>query len=822
MADKFYDFSAQFTDNARDSLQQAEKIARSLGSPYIGTEHLLLGVLSQNSSVGAQLLQEAGVTLDRAQTALNLTPRTLIVGTGIRGLSETAKLTLKMSCDIAQEFHQDFCGTEHILYSILSQKNARATVLLKDMNVPITVLTADIEDYLRHQQQSFGLNSGSPHVKKRPSKKNALNTYGVDITQLARQKKLDTVIGRDRQIERMITILSRRTKNNPVLIGEPGVGKTAIVEGLAQRIVSEQVPEHLLDRKIIQLDLASMIAGTKYRGEFEERIKKVMNDIMVDDKAIVFIDELHVLVGAGSAEGSMDAANILKPALARGKFRLIGATTIEEYRQNIEKDAALERRLQAIIVPEPSTQETVAILKGLKHHYESHHNVLISDSVIEKTVSLAERYVTERFMPDKAIDVLDDAASRLRVKHATLAPERRKVEREINHLNAKMDEAVSSEDYQRAALYKTRISQLTNKLSTQKTQKPKKPVSLEEQDVASAIATMTGIPVSQLVAREAKRLRDLEKHLRRYIIGQEEAIAAVARSIRRSRSGISSTKRPISSFIFMGPTGVGKTELSKVLAREVFGSEKALIKIDMSEFGDRHTAARLIGAPAGYVGYDDSNQLTDKVRRQPYSVILFDEIEKAHPDVLQLLLQILEDGSLTDGKGRHVNFSHSVIILTSNIGAEAMQKEASLGFRAQSKKDTDDLRDLHERNSDVARDRLKQIMRPELINRFDNIIVFKALTKREIRRILDVLMTDLQERLMAKGLRVVLSSAAKNMLIEKGYDEFNGARPLRRAIEDLVEHPIAEGVLSDTFTPGSVLEATVKNNHIVVSLKKEE
>lgn len=823
MADKFYDFSAQFTDHARNSLQRAELIAKGLGSSYIGTEHLLLGVLSQPSSVGAQLLQEAGVTLDRAQTALNLTPRTLLVGTGLRGLSETAKLTLKMSWDVAQEFHQEYCGTEHILYSILTQQNARATVLLKDMNIPLNVLTADIEEYLRHQQHSFGMdNSEISTTKKRTIKKSALHTYGIDLTDLARHKKLDTVIGRDQQIERMVTILSRRTKNNPVLIGEPGVGKTAIVEGLAQRIVSEQVPEHLLDRKIIQLDLAGMIAGTKYRGEFEERIKKVMSDILADDKTIVFIDELHLLVGAGSAEGSMDAANILKPALARGKFRLIGATTIEEYRQYIEKDAALERRLQTIMVPEPHHHETVAILKGLKHHYEQHHGVKITDEMIEKTVYLADRYVTERFMPDKAIDVLDEASSRVRVKHATIAPERRKIEREINHLNSKMDEAVAAEDYQRAALYKTRISQLTNTLQSKVHTKPRRTVELEEKDVAAAIATMTGIPVTKVVAKEAKRLQNLEKHISRFIIGQKEAVRAVSRSIRRSRSGIATTKRPISSSIFMGPTGVGKTELAKVIAREVFGSEKSLIKIDMSEFGDRHTAARLIGAPAGYVGYDDSNQLTDKIRRQPYSVILFDEIEKAHPDVLQLLLQILEDGTLTDSKGRHVNFSHSIIILTSNIGAEAMQKEASLGFRVKTRQDMDELASVHQHNNDIAYQSLKRIMKPELINRFDNIIVFKALTKREVRAILEVLLKDLQSRLMNKGLRLIVTSAVKNKLIKEGYDEYNGARPLRRAIENLLEHPIAEGILSDRFLAGSILEASIKDGDIIIKTVKEE
>ncbi len=820
MPESFQEFVDRLTDNARASLQQAEVIARGLGSAYVGTEHLLLGLLSQDNSVGAKLLADAGVTLDRARLALNLTPRNLMVGTGARGLSETAKLTLKMSWDIAQDFHQDYCGTEHILYSILNQKNARATVLLRDMNISLNELTAELEDYLNNQQQSFEAPGGQT-ASKRHARKGLLETYGIDLTHQARNGELDPVIGRDGQIERMITILSRRTKNNPVLIGEPGVGKTAIVEGLAQRIASEQAPEHLLDRRLIQLDIAGMLAGTKYRGEFEERLKKVMDEIVKDERVIVFMDELHLLVGAGAAEGAMDAANIMKPALARGQMRLIGATTLEEYRKHIEKDAALERRLQTIIVPEPNLKDTIAILKGLRHHYERHHNVKLTDEVIEDAAYLADRYVSERFMPDKAIDVIDEAASRVRIKHGVQPPEARKYQREIKMLNDKMEDAVVNEDYERAAIYKTRISQLNENLKKLHLKDKRTPIAITTDDITASIAVMTGIPVSRVVAKEAGMLRKLEKHLGRSIIGQKEAVASVAKAVRRSRSGVASNRRPIGSFVFMGPTGVGKTELARVLAREVFGSEDALIKIDMSEFGERHTSARLVGAPAGYVGYDDGGQLTDKIRRQPYSVVLLDEIEKAHPDVFQLLLQLLEDGRLTDAKGRSVDFSNTIVILTSNLGAEAMQKEASLGFRLKTSGDIEKLEAMHEQNEEAAHAALRSMMRPELINRFDSIVVFHALTRREISKIFDIQLEDLQERLMRKGLRATLKPKAKKWLIDQGYDEQNGARPLRRALQDYLEHLIADGILAGTYKKGDVLEVNVKDNQLSLSVKAE-
>ena len=824
MPDDFSEFIAHLSDNAKTSLHHATLIAQGYGSPYVGTEHLLLGMMAQGASVGAKILADAGVTLDKAQSALNIVPSGAGFTSGIltKSLSETAKLTLKMSWDIAQEFHQDYLGTEHILYSILSQKNARATVLLRDMNVDIPEVLSDLEEYLdRNDTQSL-----SPSETQRTTMpqrdRGLLGVFGIDLTSKAKAGDLDVVIGRREQEERVITILSRRTKNNPVLIGEPGVGKTAIVEGLAQRIISEDVPEHLLDKRIIQLDLAGMIAGTKYRGEFEERLKKVISELQEQKNIILFIDELHLLVGAGAAEGALDAANMLKPALARGQIRLIGATTLDEYRKHIEKDTALERRLQTVIVPEPSMKDTVAILKGLKPYYEKHHGVAIGDSVIEDAVYMADRYVSERFMPDKAIDVVDEAAAHVRVKLGQKPSKVRDYVRQLKNLNEKMDEAVLAEEYERAALYKTRISQLNEKLeSCRKEHDKKTPVQLTQDDVAQAIAQMTGIPVKRVQKSEAHMLRSLEKHLGKYIIGQDEAVTKVSRAIRRSRSGVASSKRPIGSFVFMGPTGVGKTELARVLAREVFGSDDALIKIDMSEFSERHNTSRLLGAPAGYVGYDDGGQLTDKIRRQPYSVVLFDEIEKANRDVFNLLLQLLEDGTLTDAKGRSVDFTNTIIILTSNVGAEQMVHESSLGFHASTKDDERHLETVHDENAAEAMKALEQIMRPELINRFDSIITFRALTRKQVGKIFDTLLAELQERLVHKGIHLVVTPSAKRYIISKGYDEKYGARPLRRAMQDLLEHEVAEGILSGEYDKGTVIRATAQKGRVQLRVETE-
>ena len=736
----FQEFLNHLTVNAKQSLRQADIIARGFGSAYIGTEHLLLGVLAQNGSMGSKILSDAGVTLDRARLALNLTPKALVVQIGAKGLSETAKLTLRTAYDIALEFSKEFCGTEHILYSLLSQKNARATILLKDMNVDIDQLTAEVGRFLNRQQYAESMVGGDPTRTRNPknNKNSALDFFGHDLTAQAKAKKLDPLVGRDAQIKRLITILNRRTKNNPVLIGEPGVGKTAIVEGLAQRIVSEDVPDSLLDKRLITIDLAAMVAGTKYRGEFEERLKKVITELETDSKTIAFIDELHLIVGAGAAEGAMDASNILKPALARGKMQIIGATTTSEYTKHIERDAALERRFQPIQVPETTYQETLGILKGLRRYYEDFHGVKLSDEVLDDAVNLAKRYLNDRYMPDKAIDLIDETSAHIRVANSKTSPEIRKLQNELKLLDVKIEEAVDHEEYERAAKYKTRVSLIADELAKLQAEiKKKTEFNVTSDDLAEVVSRITGIPVKKVIKSEAKYLLNLEKLISRHLVGQVEAIDGVSKAIRRNRSGIGSERRPIGSFIFLGPTGVGKTELARVLAKEFFGSESALVKIDMSEFSEHHNVSRLVGAPAGYVGYDDGGQLTDKIRRQPYSLVLFDEIEKAHPEVFNMLLQMLEDGYLTDAKGRRIDFTNTIVIMTSNIGADKLQKEADLGFQATAKKDLSNLDNLHEQNKDKVTAELKKMLRPELINRIDKIVVFRALTKADIFKIID-------------------------------------------------------------------------------------
>ncbi len=819
----FQEFLNHLTNNALQSLKHADAIARSFGSAYIGTEHLLLGVLAQDGSMGSKILGDAGVTLDRARLALNLTPKTLVVNVGAKGLSETAKLTLKMAYDIAQDYSQDYCGTEHILFSILSQKNARATILLRDMNVNIDGLNSELEQFLNHQQYEEQPIVGDPRRRtKKAGKKTALDFFGTDLTLQARQGKLDPVVGRDNQIRRVITILNRRTKNNPVLIGEPGVGKTAIVEGLAQRIISEDVPDTLLDKRIIILDLAGMIAGTKYRGEFEERLKKVMSELEKDKHTIVFIDELHLIVGAGAAEGAMDAGNILKPALARGKIQLIGATTTAEYTKHIEKDAALERRFQPIQVPETTTSETFAILKGLRGHYENFHGVTLSDEVLEDATQLAKRYINDRYMPDKAIDLIDETAAHLKVDKGKTSPEVRALQKELKLVNAQIDEAVDTEDYERAAKAKTRASQINEQLKKlhADTSKTKRLIVTSE-DVADVVSRITGVPVKKVIRSEAKYLLTLEKTLGKYVVGQAEAVQAVSRAIRRNRSGIGSDKRPIGSFIFLGPTGVGKTELARVLAREFFGSENALVKIDMSEFGEHHNVSRLVGAPAGYVGYDDGGQLTDKIRRQPYSLVLFDEIEKAHPDVFNMMLQILEDGYLTDAKGRRIDFTNTIVIMTSNIGAQKLQKEAQMGFHAKNSSELKNLDDLHETNKNQVQDELKKMMKPELLNRIDKVIVFRALTQKDIYKIIDLQINELKERLQRKGISVQLSTTAKQYLLDHGYDAHNGVRPLRRLIQDTIEDQLSVDILEDKYTKGDIIQVATRKGELEYAITNE-
>ena len=819
----FQEFLNHLSNNALQSLKHADALARSFGSAYVGTEHLLLGVLAQEGSIGQKILEDAGITLDRARMALNLAPQTLVINVGAKGLSETAKLTLKMAYDVAQDYAQDFCGTEHIVYSILTQKNARATTMLRDMNINVDQLTHELEQMMNRQNyEDMPGQAGTNRRGIKKPRKTALDFYGSDITLQAREGKLDPVVGRDNQLKRLITILNRRTKNNPVLIGEPGVGKTAIVEGLAQRIISEDVPDSLLEKRIVMLDLAGMIAGTKYRGEFEERLKKVMSELEKDSSTIVFIDELHLIVGAGAAEGAMDAGNILKPSLARGKIQVIGATTTDEYTKHIEKDSALERRFQPIQVPETTPAETLAILKGLRRHYEEFHGVKIGDEVLEDAVTFAKRYVNDRFMPDKAIDLIDETAAHLRVDKGKTSPVVRRLQKELKLVNGRIEDAVDAEDYERAAKEKTRASQINDELKeAQANSKTTKRLTLSSDDLADVVSRMTGVPVSKVIKSEAKYLLNLEKTLTKHIIGQSEAVEVVARAIRRNRSGVGTEKRPIGSFIFLGPTGVGKTELARVLAREFFGDEKALVKIDMSEFGEHHNVARLVGAPAGYIGYDEGGQLTDKIRRQPYSLVLFDEIEKAHPDVFNMLLQMLEDGYLTDAKGRKIDFTNTVVIMTSNIGAQKLQKESSLGFHSKTDTDLDDLSKLHEENKQQVIDELKKLLRPELLNRIDKTVVFRALNKKDIFKIIDLQIDDLKARLQRKGLGVILSSSAKNYLLEHGYDPKNGVRPLRRLIQDTIEDQIASDLLDDKYSKGDIIQVATRNGKLSYATAKE-
>ncbi len=822
---EFPEFINHLTENAKSSLRHADAISRGFGSPFIGTEHILLGVLSQQTSVGSKMLENSGVTLKGARTALNLSPKAVLISTADpRPLSETAKLTLGMSWQIAQEFNQEFCGTEHILFSILSQKNTRAVALLNDMGVNYETLLAEVESYLGRQQYEASNNMGNTKLGNRTKRgSRMLDFYGTDMTDMARENKLDPVVGRERQNKRMVTILNRRTKNNPVLIGEPGVGKTAIVEGLAQLIVSEEVPDAMFDKRVVTLDLAGMIAGTKYRGEFEERLKRVMAELIEDNDTIVFIDEMHLLVGAGAAEGAIDAANILKPALARGDIQVIGATTLDEYSKYIEKDAALERRFQPIIVPEATLSETIAILRGLKGHYEDYHGVVIGDEVLVDAANLAKRYINDRFMPDKAIDLIDEASAYARVERGKTPKSVRRLMDEQKSIAGRMEEAVEDEDYERAAKFKTRMSQINSELEKQKAKYNRSSrLTITSDDMAEVVANTTGVPVSRIKKSEANYLSKLEKHLSKYVIGQDEAVKSVAKAIRRSRSGIGDANRPVGSFVFLGPTGVGKTELARIIAREVYASEDALVKIDMSEFGEKHTVSRLVGAPAGYIGYEEGGQLTDKIRRSPYSLVLFDEIEKAHPDIFNMLLQILEDGYLTDAKGRRVDFTNTIVIMTSNIGADKLQREAALGFRASGdKKEDKELKSLHEENREMVLDDLKDIMRPELLNRIDKVVVFNALSRRNVNSILKLQLENLKKRLKSKHIGIEVDSKARKKLAALGYDPANGVRPLRRVVQDKIEDVIAEGMLASKYNSGDIISVSAQKGKFTFELISE-
>ena len=817
MPEDFSELESRLTETARASLERAGSLAHNDGSAYVGTEHILLGVLAQNSSLGAKILAESGVTLDRAELALNLTAKPLVITVVQKGLSAEVVELIRTSWQLAVEFGQERVGTEHIIYGMLQQREARATKLLRDMNIDIEHLRGSLEDVF-DKQQFESLQSDRGTAAKKSGDLKILDKFGVDLTRRASEGFLDPVIGRAAEIQRMITVLGRRSKNNPALIGEPGVGKTAVVEGLAQKIADNKVPEFLKGKRLFQLDLTAMIAGTKYRGQFEERLQKVLAVAKKHQEVILFIDELHLLVGAGSAEGSMDAANVLKPALARGEVRLIGATTFDEYRKHIEKDAALSRRFQAVTVAEPSLEEAVAMLKGLSGNLAKHHQVQISDEILTEAVDLSQRYVTERFLPDKAIDVIDEAASLLKSSLPANLSRKDKLSRRIKQLAGKIDAAVEDEDYQQAAEFKMQMRQLeqqAGKLTDEAETRP----GLTDEYLRRAVSAMTNIPVDRLSLNQMKDLLQLEKRLSQGVLGQGEAIEQLARSIRRNKAGLNRQNGPLGSFIFLGPTGVGKTELARVLAREVFGGDNSLIKIDMSEFSERHTASRLIGAPAGYVGYDDGGKLTDKVRRQPYSVVLFDEIEKAHPDVLNLLLQILEDGKLSDSHGRTVSFRQTIVILTSNVGAEQMVQDSELGF-APSSQQKSSSQDRHERNSRAALRELEDFLRPELIGRFDGVITFKPLTRSVVRKIFDNLTADLIEAVKQRGMTLNITPAVKRWLIKQGFDEQRGVRVLRRTIQAELADPLSDVLLSNKAKPGNILETKIDNNKVVIDVKR--
>ena len=817
MPEDFSELESRLTETARASLERAGLLAHNDGSAYVGTEHILLGVLAQNSSLGAKILAESGVTLDRAELALNLTAKPLVITVVQKGLSAEVVELIRISWQLAVEFGQERVGTEHIIYGMLQQHEARATKLLRDMNIDIEHLRGSLEDVF-DKQQFESLQSDRGTAAKKSGDLKILDKFGVDLTRRASEGFLDPVIGRAAEIQRMITVLGRRSKNNPALIGEPGVGKTAVVEGLAQKIADNKVPEFLKGKRLFQLDLTAMIAGTKYRGQFEERLQKVLSVAKKHQEVILFIDELHLLVGAGSAEGSMDAANVLKPALARGEVRLIGATTFDEYRKHIEKDAALSRRFQAVTVAEPSPEEAVAMLKGLSGNLAKHHQVQISDEILAEAVDLSQRYVTERFLPDKAIDVIDEAASLLKSSLPAKLSRKDKLSRRIKQLAGKIDAAVEAEDYQQAAEFKMQMRQLeqqAGKLTDEAETRP----GLTDEYLRRAISAMTNIPVDRLSLNQMKDLLQLEKRLSQGVLGQGEAIEQLARSIRRNKAGLNRQNGPLGSFIFLGPTGVGKTELARVLTREVFGGDNSLIKIDMSEFSERHTASRLIGAPAGYVGYDDGGKLTDKVRRQPYSVVLFDEIEKAHPDVLNLLLQILEDGKLSDSHGRTVSFRQTIVILTSNVGAEQMVQDSELGFASSSQQKSSS-QDRHERNSRAALRELEDFLRPELIGRFDGVITFKPLTRSVVRKIFDNLTADLIEAVKRRGMTLNITPPVKRWLIKQGFDEQRGVRVLRRTIQAELADPLSDVLLSNKAKPGNILETKIDNNKVVIDVKR--
>lgn len=812
MENEFSEMMNRLSEDARFALQKADVYSKKYNNGYMGTEHILLGVLAQDASAGARILAKYDVDLDKAEKALGQEAAEVNGGSAMAmmSLSESAVLTLRMADHYATERGSRTVGTEYILYALVSQQSSRGAVLLGKMGVDLEQLMTVIEEELDAQAEHERNQERKKEFRK-GGQLRWLKKYGQDLTDMAKDDKLDAVIGRDREIERVVTVLSRRTKSNPVLIGEAGVGKTAIVEGLAERIVKNDVPGSLVGKRIFQVDLSNIVAGTKFRGEFEERIKGIIDEAIENDDVILFIDELHLLSGAGAGESSMDAANILKPALARGQLQLIGATTMDEYRKYIEKDKALARRFQTVMVEEPSPAVTLKILKGIKGHYEKHHGVQIPDEMLETAINMSGRYINDRFMPDKVIDVLDEAAAITKVAaDKNGGSEYKKLKVQLTQLEEQMQEAAEKEDFEKAANLKTESEQIKKTLKAMKKKGAEELPVLTEEDLALAVSLKTGIPVAKVHGSELELLGKLEDHLKKSVVGQNEAIKTVAKAIRRGRSGIADPERPIGSFLFMGPTGVGKTELARVIAREVFGGENALIKIDMPEFGEKHNVSRLVGAPAGYVGYEDGGKLTEAVRRKPYAVVLFDEIEKAHPDVFNMLLQILEDGVLTDGQGNKVKFNNTIVILTSNLGANEMYRDSEFGFTVKGLMDKRKLEDEYENSKEVAMRELKKVMKPELVNRLDAVLVFHPLTQENVERIFDNLIEELRKRLSAKGLTLQVTPEVKKKLIEEGYDPKNGARPLRRVIEDQIETMIAEAMIEGALEKGNIAKIGLK------------
>lgn len=809
----------RFTDDAQRVLSFAQEAALELGHDYVGTEHVLIGLIKVKNGVAAKALNELGLS---AETIIEDVEEH--IGRGNKKASSVymtprVKHVLELAVEVANHMNHNYVGTEHILLGLLSDGGGVAVGILRNHNIRAN----DIVDTIRTILGSSDSASHSGEDRKDNSSLGELADFSTDLNESANQGKIDPVIGRDKEIARVIQILSRRTKNNPVLIGEPGVGKTAIAEGLAQRIVNGNVPEILRNKRIISFSISSLLAGAKYRGEFEERLKKAIDEVQKHEDMIIFIDEVHTLVGAGATEGAMDAANILKPALARGEFQVIGATTLDEYKKHIEKDAALERRFQPVLVGEPSEEDALEILKGLRDRYEAFHKAKITDEALETAVSLSSRYITDRFLPDKAIDVVDEAASKVRMKVFSTAPDVKALETQLADVKKEKEAAVTAQEFEKAAEMRDEEKRIEKEINDKKKaakEKSDAKLVVTDEDIASVVAQWTGIPVSKIAQEESESLLHLEEELHKRVIGQDEAVVAVSKAVRRARAGLKDPKRPIGSFLFLGPTGVGKTELARALAVALFGDETAMIRLDMSEYMEKHTVSRLVGAPPGYVGYEEGGQLTDAVRRKPYSVILLDEVEKAHADFFNILLQVLDDGRLTDSQGRTVDFRNTVIIMTSNLGANALRKSSpELGFLAAKKSDSaSDASNevIFKEAKKSVMDAVKRHFRPEFLNRIDEMIVFHALTSNDLKQIVTILMDTVVKRLGDMGLSLEISPAAMDMLVKEGSDFAMGARPLKRAIQRLIEDPISDLILQGNAPEGAIIKADVEVEHIVV------